>query len=160
MGNLVMIICGTGHRPKYLPCGYNENHPWLIDLKLRIEEKLLELKPQAVISGVALGFDTWLAQTALQLNIPLWCYIPFPQQGIKWPTQSRKIYQELLDKSEKQVITSSMYSTECFFVRDRKMVDDSDLVLALWNLEMLSGGTYYTVQYAKECNKELINLWI
>lgn len=154
-----MIICGTGHRPKYLPCKYNEKHPWLINLNLRIEDKLNELKPQAVISGVAIGFDTWLAQAALRLKIPLWCYIPFPEQGIKWPSESRKIYQELLDKSEKRVILSSKYSTECFFVRDRKMVDDADIVVALWNPEMLSGGTYYTVQYANEHSKEVINLW-
>lgn len=68
-----MILAGTGHRPKYLPCRYNENHPWLISLKNKIREKLDELRPSAVISGVAIGFDTWLAQSALDLKIPLWC---------------------------------------------------------------------------------------
>lgn len=155
-----MILAGTGHRPKYLPCKYKENHPWLDSLKVRIREKLIELEPEAVISGVAIGFDTWLAQVALELKIPLWCYIPFPEQGTKWPSESRKIYKELLDKCERSVILSPSYSTDCFFVRDRAMVDKADKIIALWNPELLSGGTYYTVEYTKKQNKEVINLYM
>jgi uncharacterized phage-like protein YoqJ len=154
-----MILAGTGHRPKYLPCRYNENHPWLISLKNKIREKLDELRPSAVISGVAIGFDTWLAQSALDLKIPLWCYIPFPEQGSKWPGDSKKIYKELLDKCEKSVILSPNYSTECFFTRDKAMVNDADKIIALWNPDMQSGGTYYTVQYTLKKKKEVINLW-
>jgi len=28
-----MIICGTGHRPKFCPCKYKDVHPWLDKLK-------------------------------------------------------------------------------------------------------------------------------
>ena len=31
-----LVIAATGHRPKYCPCKYKENHPWLDDLKNRL----------------------------------------------------------------------------------------------------------------------------
>ena len=38
--------------------------------------------------------------------------------------------------------------------RNEYMVDNSDLVLAFWNGEE-SGGTYYTLSYAKKKNKRV-----
>lgn len=154
-----MIIAGTGHRPKYCPCKYNENHPWLIELKKNLTKAIEVRSPDAVISGAAIGWDTWIAQAALSLGIPLHLYIPFPEQGKSWPTSSQRVLESLKEKAEKVALISDNYHQQCFFKRDEKMVDDCDLVFSLLNPESYSGGTYYTVQYAKKNNKPVINFW-
>lgn len=158
-----MIIAGTGHRPKFCPCKYNEKHPWLLQLREEISYKLNwqnhEGGIDAVVSGTAIGYDTWLAQEALKLKIPVWSYIPFKEQGSTWPSSSKKEYERILSLSEKVIYISEEYSNTAFFKRDRAMVDVSDLVYSLLNPESTSGGTYYTVQYAKSKNKSITNFW-
>lgn len=154
-----MVIAGTGHRPKYCPCLYDETHPWLLNLKSLIKDKLVEKNPSAVISGMAIGFDTWLAEVALDLKIPLWAYIPFKGQHLKWPSESKERYESILDRSEKSRIMLDRYYPYAFIVRDETMVNDCDLVFALLNPAVQSGGTFYTVNYAHKKKKEVINLW-
>jgi uncharacterized phage-like protein YoqJ len=158
-GGPTMIVAGTGHRPKFLPCKYNEKHPWLLDLKKRVAEKLIEIGATDVISGAAIGYDTWLAQVAIELNLKLHCYIPFVGQEERWPKQSRKEYQRLVDNAYAVHYISTDYSDEAFLKRDREMVNDAHLVLALWNPKITQGGTYYTVKYAEQKGKKVINLW-
>jgi uncharacterized phage-like protein YoqJ len=154
-----MIIAGTGHRPKYCPCLYNENHEWLISLRGRIRKELEEHSPEAVISGMAIGFDTWLAEEAMKLGIDVHAYIPFEGQGGNWPRESQERYQKILDYSAKHIYIAKSYTNQAFIIRDRMMVEDSHLVLALLNKELIKSGTYYTVSYAKSKNRPVINLW-
>lgn len=154
-----MIIAGTGHRPQFCPCGFDENHPWIDLLKGRIRENLVSKYATTVIYGSAIGFDTWLAEVALELSIPIHAYVPFKGQGSNWPDKARKKYQDLLDRADLVKYTSMDYSKDAFFKRDRAMVDDCDEVFSLLDPNKTSGGTYYTVQYAKEKNKIVTNLW-
>lgn len=152
-----MIIAGTGHRPKYCPCKYKDSHPWLSELKRDLRESIQEAK--TIITGMALGWDIWLAQVALENKIPIHCYIPFRGQEFSWPTSNRKEYQRIFGLAEKVVYISEQYYKECYLERDRAMVDDCDKVYSLLNPEVDSGGTYYTVQYAKSKNLEIKNFW-
>lgn len=154
-----MIIAGTGHRPRFCPCKYNEKHEWLIDLRQKLSKSLIEFSPESVIFGAALGWDTWLAQEALKVGIPIHAYVPFEGQGSNWPTSSKKIYEDLLNKSESVLFISKEYSNEAFLKRDKAMVDDADHIFSLLNPEADSGGTYYTVQYVKTKNKPITNFW-
>lgn len=154
-----MIIAGTGHRPKFLPCKYNENHPWLAELKKKIKSELERIAPSIVISGVAIGFDTWLAEVALELDLELFCYVPFPEQGQTWPAKSQAKLKYLISKATHVKTISQNYSSDVFLKRDRAMVNDADIILALWNPELATSGTGYTVKYAEQTKKEVINLW-
>jgi uncharacterized phage-like protein YoqJ len=154
-----MIIAGTGHRPKYLPCKYDENHPWLFDLKCDLNNKLLEHKPEFVISGMALGWDTWLAEQALDIGIPVHCYIPFKEQGSNWPQKSKDRYLDIVRKATSIVYTSNEYHKDCFKIRDDKMVDDADMLFALYNTLIFKSGTGMTVRYAESKNKPIHNFW-
>ena len=42
--------------------------------------------------------------------------------------------------------------------RNELMVNDSDMVLALWDGES-AGGTWNCIQYAGKVEKEIVNLW-
>lgn len=154
-----MIFCGTGHRPQFCPCKFDNNHPWLIALKTDLTKYLSLYEPDHVICGGAIGMDTWLAEVTLDLGIPLHLYIPFEGQSKNWPYSSRKKYEEIMADAEAVKYISSTYSKEAFLKRDRAMVDDADAVLALLNPKADSGGTYYTVKYAEQKQKKIANFW-
>lgn len=154
-----MIIAGTGHRPQFCPCGFDENHPWLQSVKQKIRELLVAKQTDQVIYGAAIGFDTWLAEVSIDLGIDTYAYVPFKGQGSNWPEAARKKYQYLLDNAAIVKYISEDYSKDAFLKRDRVMVDDCDEVFALLDPAKTSGGTYYTVKYAKQHNKIVTNLW-
>lgn len=154
-----MIVAGTGHRPKFLPCKYNEKHPWLLDLKKRTHAELERLGAEWVISGMAIGFDTWLAQVALEMGLKVNAYVPFRGQHLQWPSSSRREYERILEAASSILYLREEYTSDAFHVRDRAMVDDADKILALWDPQIQQGGTFYTVNYAKGKGKEVINLW-
>lgn len=154
-----MIIAGTGHRPHICPCGYNENHLWLHELKTSVRAKLVELGVTRGIAGGALGFDTWLAECILDCEIPLSLYIPFRGQGEKWPTNARNKYFSILDRATEVKYISDSYHYEAFNKRDRAMIDDCEQVFSLLSPDVTSGGTHYTVNYAKQFGKTIHNFW-
>ena len=51
-------------------------------------------------------------------------------------------------------MVSDRYTPQCYFTRNRYMVDSSDMLFALWNGEQ-SGGTAYTIKYAMSRNKRI-----
>ena len=113
-----MKIAGTGHRPKYMPCKYDENHPWAVQVKSNLRKELEEVDATLVITGMAIGWDTWLAEVAMSLNIPIHCYVPFKGQGNNWPDEARQRYNSILNKAEKVIYTQNEYTRDCFFKRD------------------------------------------
>lgn len=162
-----MILTITGHRPVHLPCQYNEDHEWAVKIKSKIKQHIMDsfesnqihFHVTGVITGMALGMDTWAAEVALAMKIPVFAYVPFKGQGDNWPLKARDRYERILLRAEKVFYTSDKYSKNAFFIRDEKMVDDGDRVLALWNPAIQSGGTYHTIQYAIKKEKSVNNLW-
>lgn len=154
-----MIVAGTGHRPKYCPCKYKENHPWLTKLKYRLIDKIKSDEPELIISGMAIGWDTWLAKAALYMGIPLHAYVPFPESSSHWPKKSRETFDSILEAANEVYYISDSYSPEVFLTRDLAMVKNADIMWALWNPEIESGGTYATIQMAKKEDKDIYNFW-
>jgi len=156
-------IAGTGHRPKYCPCKYNDNHPWLKDLKNRLYCDLdvgyNSGQISHIITGMAVGFDTWLAEVAIELEIPIHCYIPFKGQESAWPTSTKEKYNQIIGKAEKIVVLHDQYKPSAFTERDRAMVDNCDMVFALLNPLAEEGGTFYTVKYAMSKKIKIQNYW-
>ncbi len=153
-----MILCGTGHRPNKLPdkiTGYNYNNPVYKYIRKELVDILEKLKPEKVISGMALGFDTLLVQICIDLQIPFVAAVPFIGQEKIWPQTSKDIYQKLLQQAaERVVVCDGGYSPWKMQKRNEWMVDNSDTVIACF--DGTDGGTANCVRYAKEKNKELI----
>lgn len=154
------IACGTGHRPQDLPCLWERKHPWKIS-KLKQLECLCEREPPAkIISGMALGFDSWLVYIALKLKIPLLCYVPFKGQESRWSFEQKKFYQKTLDLAHSvKYICDEGYVPWKMQRRNEVMVNDADIVLALWNPDKKYGGTFNCLSYCLKCNKKVVNLW-
>ncbi len=150
-----MIIAGTGHRPDKLG-GYSDGvRVKVYGLAIKF---LTEARPDQVISGMALGWDQALAKAAIVLGIPLYAAVPFSGQESAWPLESQDAYHRILDQCDRVVIvTPGGYAPVKMQLRNQWMVDQCDLLAALW--DGTDGGTHNCVKYAKAIRKPLRNLW-
>lgn len=140
-----MIIAGTGHRPSKLG-GYSQRvtDEW-VDLAAYILE---HWRPEKVISGLALGWDTYLALAAIRVGVPLIGAIPFNGQESRWPPESQAIYNHIQDHAtELVVVCGGGYSPEKMQRRNAWMVDHCDFLLACWDGS--TGGTGNCLAYAQ-----------
>lgn len=146
----------TGHRPKALS---NDEQAWAQTQILRTLKRLKAFHGvNEVISGMALGADTWWAQAALDLEIPLAAYIPFEAQKDVWPPHAQAIWQDIRSKATREVVVGESFSVRLLHARNDAMIRDADLCVALWKKSTTSGGTYSAVQKIRKLRKPLIVL--
>ena len=154
-----MIVAVTGHRPNKLPEGYNGKH---LQIRQVLREHLDKLEVESLYTGMALGFDQIACEVALGKGLHITACIPCLGQDSAWPRHSQIIYHNLISKIEAAggdiiLVTEGEYTPNCMIVRDHYMVDNADLLIALWN--GTDGGTYRTVEYAKEKKVTVDNIW-
>lgn len=148
-------LAGTGHRPQKLGGFSDATAGRLRDLALAL---LAREKPDRVISGMALGWDTALALAALDRGIPLVAAIPFEGQERKWPPEAQATFRDILSRAaEVCIVSPGCYAPWKMQVRNEWMVDRATRVAALW--DGTGGGTGNCVQYATKRQVEVINLW-
>jgi len=155
-----MIIAGTGHRPDKIRIGpLDAYHPAVANRLAALARAAVgRLAPSLVISGIAQGWDTALAQAALDLRIPFDAHVPFIGQESRWPPAAQRRYHALLGSARRVVITSpGGYSAVKMHIRNVRMVDDSDVLLALWDGSR--GGTFNCVDYAVGAGRRIEYLW-
>lgn len=116
------------------------------------------MKPDEVISGMALGWDTAVALAAIRVGIPFIAAIPFQGQQATWPLEAKQRYQMLLAAAA-EVVTVSRggYTPQALHARNRWMVDRCNLLMTLWN--GTGGGTASCIAYAQQVKRPWINLW-
>lgn len=146
-----MIVGLTGHRPDKLG-GYKVPNPLYDRIIAAGRQKLIELAPEKVISGVALGWDQWMAQVCVELGIPFLAAVPFEGQERKWPKDSQDRYRALLAKAAETVIVCpGGYAPWKMQKRNCWMVDHSDFMLACWDGS--PGGTRNCLDYINSKEK-------
>lgn len=112
-------------------------------------------------AGGALGFDTMAEQTILSLRehnpaIKLILVLPCVSQADRWPAADVAVYQDIIKRADKVVYTGRAYTSDCMFKRNRHLVDNSSACICYLTKE--TGGTAYTVKYAKQQGLQVINL--
>jgi uncharacterized phage-like protein YoqJ len=159
-----MIVAVTGHRPDKLPEGYNGEHkPIRMALSEALDEVCVEYgNIERMLSGMALGFDQIACEVALNKHVLITGCIPCFNQDRKWIDESKKYYRELIKRISEAggdfvIVTEEDYTPYCMIVRDHYMVDNCDLLIALWN--GTEGGTEKTVKYAKKKGVTVKNIW-
>lgn len=153
-----LVIAATGHRPSKLGCGYGNNMH--VELTRLAYDYLLGMRPDSVISGMALGWDQAFAEAARLLGIPLHAAVPFKGQESQWPTPSRRQWERLIDAcASVTVVCPGGYHPGKMQVRNEWMVDRCDRLCALWDGS--PGGTGNCLNYAVKDPKVIIdNLWL
>ncbi len=148
--------CFTGHR--YLLEDQKE------EIAARLEETVVSLIHSGYLyfgAGGALGFDTLCAKTVLRLRqsypkIKLILVLPCVSQAERWSPADKAVYQEIMRQADKVTYTSQEYTKDCMFKRNRHLVDYSSACICYQTKE--TGGTAYTVEYARKHGLRIINL--
>ena len=148
--------CFTGHRQ--IPA---EERGKIAD---RLESTVAGLYQKGIRyygAGGALGFDTLAAQTVIRLRescpgIKLILVLPCLTQTKGWRIEDVEEYERIKAQADKVVYTSQQYTPGCMHKRNRHLVDNSSVCICYLTKD--SGGTAYTVRYAKKHSLEIINI--
>lgn len=148
--------CFTGHR-KIPSEQYNR-------IAERLKAAIIGLIHQGVIYfgvGGALGFDTMAAQAVLTLKesypqIKLILVLPCKTQTHGWKKADIEIYKKIKAECDKCVYVSNTYTADCMHKRNRRLVKYSRYCICYQTKS--TGGTAYTVEYAKRNGLTVINL--
>ena len=111
--------------------------------------------------GMAMGFDIAAAESVLNYkkqygDVNLIALIPCRNQEENYTKSYKNRYEKILENCSEVRILSPEYYEGCMFARDRLLVDSSDVLVCY--LRRKSGGTSYTVNYAKKRGKNIIEL--
>ena len=158
-------VCAfTGHRSRKLPWGYDEQDARCVAFKkclYDVVESLVESGVEHFISGMAQGGNLYFAEAVLALrekypHITLEAAVPYPGQADSWPMEQRQRYKRILSRCARVTVVQEQYSRSCMLERNRYMVDRCDVLLVGYNEQ--SGGTLYTINYARKKSREMILL--
>ncbi len=149
-----MRLAFTGHRPESLPFGDNELTAACILLKTKIQTEIMDSAAKGCrvfLHGGARGGDLIFAEQVLLVkateypDIQLITVVPYEGQANNWSEAWRERYYRIHELSTEVITLAARYSRDCYHVRNRCLVDNSDRLLALYN-GSASGGTHYTQQ--------------
>lgn len=149
-------VCFTGHRT--IPADQYDA------IRQRLTSIIISLISRGYRffgAGGALGFDTMVAQAVLALksqypHIRLILVLPCVSQAKSWNEHDQAVYEKLKARADKVVYTSIEYTRGCMHKRNRHLVDNSSACVCY--LTRASGGTAYTVKYARKKGLEVINI--
>ncbi len=147
-----MILAITGHRPEKA-----------IEAAVRSEYRRTfeEVRPSAVICGMASGVDLWAGTEAVRAGFPVWAAKPW--KGHKPRKADAELYAEVIEAASRivNVNESETYLGPWLYqARNEWMVDNATHVLAFWDGS--PGGTKNCVDYCAPSrgDKPVRNLWV
>lgn len=132
-------------------------------VKLQIDKIILTdlHSPLTGISSLAIGADQIFAKSILEHRGKLIAIIPFPeyQETFLNPTD-KELYFSILKVAKPVVLEKKGSSEQSFFEAGKKVVEMSDLMIAVWDGKPAEGlgGTADIVRYVKQINKRLIHI--
>ena len=119
----------TGHRPQKLPIRS------INAIKLALLERVQTLSDQqndlVLVTGMALGVDTWFADITVKLGIPFYAVIPFHGQTLGWKHSDDLHYAKLITASKKLIVVAKSQSRQAHLNRNIVMVEMSDECIAV-----------------------------
>lgn len=151
-------ICSfTGPRPEKI-------FEKIDDIKISLEYAIIDAIEQGYthfICGMSRGFDLLAADVVLNLsekyNIYLIAAIPFINQEHHWCDDDQYNYNKILCKSRYTFCISKTFHRGAYHERNRFMIDNSTKVITYYNNS--SGGTKYTLDYAKKHDRKIVNIY-
>lgn len=155
----------TGHRPQRFPWRYNEADSRCEALKTVLTKQvglLVKAGTTDFFSGMALGVDVWAADAIITMRekhpaIKLHCVLPCENQDAKWSLAARETYHGILKQADSIQYVSRSYHSGCMMERNRRLVDLSSVLLAVYDGQP-SGGTAATIRYAQGQKKRIIRI--
>lgn len=170
-------VCFTGRRPKYL-FGYNDDKSYLrlMSYMYNIVKNAYNKGYRNFITGGARGFDQLMFRVVNKLkkdnpdtDIKNILYLPCKEQSSKWGKEGlfgSDNYDKMLKAADDIYYVSDTYTNTCLMDRNRAMIDNSSLVIALYddenwyNEERLrnTSGTLNALNYALNKHRNIYQI--
>lgn len=147
--------CFTGHREMI------ETEELIrYKIKLTLNELIAEGYRYFGVGG-ARGFDMLAAEEVLKMRdkhpeIRLILVIPCGNHTGGWPKEDLARQKALEEQADKVRVLAPHFYAGCMHVRNRHLVDSSSVCVSY--LRKKSGGTFYTVNYARQNNIRVIEI--
>ena len=126
----------------------------------RVVKNLITTGIDTFYCGMAVGFDLCAAEKVTELkkdyNVKLIACIPCEGQSDAFSENDKERYNKILNSCDEQILLNSRYFNGCMQLRDRFMVDNSDVLVCF--LRKDDGGTFYTVNYARRKGIKIIEI--
>ncbi len=110
--------------------------------------------------GMAVGFDTLCFNILLELkgdyDIKIVACVPCENQDVNFSLAQKLEYKKLISLADELVVLQKEYTKNCMLKRNRFMVDNCSLLLAYATEK--TGGTAYTIKYAKNNQVKVIEI--
>ena len=156
--------CFTGHRTSKLPWRGNHDDKRCLTLKERlfdIVEALYNAGIRHYICGMAVGADMYFCEAVIRLRsehdeVTLEAAIPCEEQTKLWGKREQRQYNYLVHQCDYETVIQNEYTSDCMHKRNRYMVDNSSVLVAVF--DGTSGGTMQTITYAIRKGLEIIEL--
>lgn len=148
--------CFTGHRKVDMKD--------IQGMEKQLDEIIEKLYQKGVIfygTGGSYGFDMLAEKAVIRARnkhkeIKLILVLPCKNQDKYWTEGNKAAFAEIKNQANKIVYLSENYSKDCMHKRNRHLVNFSGYCIAYLNKN--SGGTAYTVNYARQNGLEIVNL--
>jgi uncharacterized phage-like protein YoqJ len=156
-----MRIAITGHRPDtFLVSHYSET---LVQEKISniIASMKRQFGDKLVFNlGGAIGVDQWAGKACLEQDVKYHLYLPFLPgiQSKYWSEEQKTEYNNQVKKANGITIIdpSGGFDKKTYQLRNIKMVDDAQFVIAFW-LGKRIGGTYNCMKYGLSQSKFVLH---
>lgn len=156
-------VAFTGHRPESLPFGNDESAPSCQALKDKLYRaivRIAKLGPATFYCGMAQGVDIICGELVVAAqkqypHIDLCCVLPYRNHGQRWPAAWRNRHNALLEAANWIDCLSEVSRRDCYHRRNRYLVESAETLIAVYDGRE-TGGTAYTVQYARRWNRYVI----
>jgi hypothetical protein len=139
-----MRIGITGHQELGDPAAW----PWVATM---MRQQLTGISPPLVgVTSLAVGTDQLFARAILELGGSLFAVLPFADIERSFSREQVAAFRELAGAATVEVLATSGTDEEAYFAAGQRVVDLSDLLLAVWDGAPAKGrgGTGDIVAYA------------
>ncbi len=156
-------VCFTGHRPKKMFANYNENSAEFFAFKQNLHEKIVNSINEGYktfYSGMAMGVDIIAFEMLIKLkntypDLVLIGVMPSKNQCYYWSNDWISRHANIRKHCDSLMVMGAENNYNSgYFARNRYLVDNSNLVIAVYNGDEKS-GTGYTVNYAIKKGKSI-----
>jgi uncharacterized phage-like protein YoqJ len=150
-------LAGSGHRPEDIARGARTLEEVRSQIYAFYVDLLRWLRPREVISGLARGFDLWLAWAAIETDTKLIGAAPYPSQanGPDWNAEEVAEWRALTAACAEMHMVSLRYwekdGDNALHARNRWMVDRGTHLTSFW--QGTRGGTANANDYAVKTGK-------
>ncbi len=152
----------TGHRDLE-----PEDREWLSCELVRVLTKLrTENGSGVLVNGMAIGSDLMAAAAGLDAGLALWAYMPFPDQSARWSSADVLEQERLRVQAQRTVVLGDGPAAagprnrylRLLHDRNRLIVRDADVLLAVHDRRRTSGGSFVTIGHARAAGLAVVKV--